>query len=180
MLLGIAIFLGCTAAVFVMIALHECGHFIAGMAAGIPANQMKIRLAVFPQHVAIRDGDEWLSPVGNSQRYIARSMTMIKDKKGAIVYLSGGLLTQTLVFAVFVLLGRSLGVPRLWVTPVTCALVALPVLYLLADLFVARHANHPCGDFSWLWKISPRASLLVTAIVVGSHVGLLFYVLKST
>jgi len=179
MLLGIAIFIGCLVAVFVMIALHECGHFIAGLGAGIPVDQMKIRFMVFPQYVALRDGDDWLSPVGDSQRYIARSMAMIKGKKRAIAYVSGGLLAQTAVFAAFVLVCRSMAVHRLWVTPVACALVALPILYLLADLFATKRANHPCGDFSGLWKISPLASVWVTAIVICSHLGLLFYALKS-
>ena len=176
---GIAIFIACSVAIFVMIALHECGHFMAGLVAGIPADQMKIRLTTFPQHVAIRDGDQWLNPVRDSQRYIARSMTMIKNRKGAIAYVSGGLLVQTAVFVAFVLVCRSVSAHHLWVTPATCALVALPLLYLLADLFATKQANHPCGDFSGLWKISPLASVLVTSIVVGSHVGFLFYALNS-
>jgi hypothetical protein len=43
--------------VFALIAVHETGHYIAGLTAGIPATAMKIRLLTFPQHVALRDGD---------------------------------------------------------------------------------------------------------------------------
>src|SRR4051812_27647298 len=159
MFLGLAIFLGCSTAIFTLIALHECGHFVAGLMAGIPADQMKIRLAVFPQHVALRDGDEWLSPARDSARYIARSTTMIRNKTGAIAYVAGGLLAQTALFVAFVLISRSAAVPRLWVTPLTGALVALPLLYLLADLFATQQTKRPCGDFSGLWKISPLASV---------------------
>lgn len=59
------------ALVFTMIAIHETGHYLAGLTAGIPASVMKIRLFTFPQHVALRDGDLWVSPVANIERYIA-------------------------------------------------------------------------------------------------------------
>ena len=54
MAVGLAIFLGCVAAIFGIIAVHECGHYLAGAAAGIPWNSMKIRLFTFPQHVALK------------------------------------------------------------------------------------------------------------------------------
>ena len=43
--------------VFTLIAVHEAGHYLAGLTAGIPAAAMRIRLPTFPQHVALRDGD---------------------------------------------------------------------------------------------------------------------------
>ena len=36
-------------AVFALIAIHEMGHYAAGLTAGIPAKVMKIRLLTFPQ-----------------------------------------------------------------------------------------------------------------------------------
>ena len=39
--------------VFTLIAVHEAGHYLAGLTAGIPASVMKIRLLTFPQHVAL-------------------------------------------------------------------------------------------------------------------------------
>ena len=178
MLLGISIFLGCAAAVFAMIALHECGHFFAGMAAGIPADQMKIRLLVFPQHVALRDGEDWLSPT-DYHRYVSRSQAILKDRKGLIAYVSGGLLVETTTFIGFVWMCRALDMPYLWQVPLTIALASLPMTYLVADILASGRARHPCGDFSGLWKISRPSAALVTAVVIISHAGLLWYVLQN-
>lgn len=65
------IFLANATCIFVLIAVHEAGHFLAGLAGGIPVSQMRIRLLTFPQHVALRDGDEWVSPVRDLERYVA-------------------------------------------------------------------------------------------------------------
>jgi hypothetical protein len=54
------IFLGYAALVFGLIAVHETGHYLAGIWAGIPAREMRLVLFTFPQHVAIRDGEQWL------------------------------------------------------------------------------------------------------------------------
>jgi len=178
MLLGLAIFFSCLAAVFGTIALHECGHFVAGISAGIPPDQMKICLATFPQHVALRDGEAWIDP-WDHQRYVSRSRALIKDKKGAIAYVSGGLVAQTIVFIAFVFTSKALGVGGLWLIPLTAALVAEPLLYLFADVVFSRLRQSPCGDFSGLWQISPWASVLVTSLVVATHLTVLVHIIKG-
>ncbi|MBI5380772.1 MAG: hypothetical protein HZA31_02615 [Opitutae bacterium] len=176
---GIAIFVGCFVAVFGIIALHECGHFIAGLVVGIPFDQMKVRLAVFPQHVALREGDKWLSPIRDHERYVARSKALMKSRRGALGYVAGGLMSQTVVFLAVVWLCQLIGVPRMWQIPVISALVSVPVLYLLADLFAAKHAKRSVGDFSGLWEISPFVSVLVTGVTISTHAAGLIYVLKT-
>jgi hypothetical protein len=173
MLLGFAIFAGSLAAVFGVIALHECGHFLAGIAAGIPAAQMKIRLFTFPQHVALRDGATWLSPVRDYHRYAERSLMLTKGKRGGIAYVAGGLVAQTIVVVLFVLVWRALGFSQLWLFPLTLALVAVPPLYFFADLVFTRIARRPCGDFSVLWQLSPVASVIVTGITIAGHLAVL-------
>lgn len=46
-------FLFYAACVIVLIAIHESGHYLAGLALGIPAKQMQLRLFTFPQHLAV-------------------------------------------------------------------------------------------------------------------------------
>jgi hypothetical protein len=58
--------------VFVLIAVHEAGHYLAGLMGGIPARDMRLVLFAFPQHVALRDGQEWVSPVRDIHRYLQR------------------------------------------------------------------------------------------------------------
>ncbi len=177
--IGLAIFAGCLASVFGIIALHECGHFLAGLLAGIPFGQMKVRLTVFPQHVALSEGQEWLSPVGDHARYVARAKVLIRSRCGAIGYVAGGLLAQTAVFLAFVWVCRATDVPRVWQLPLTCSLVSVPALYFVADLLATGRTRRPCGDFSGLWEISPMASVLVTGLTLGAHTAGLIYVFET-
>jgi hypothetical protein len=56
-------FLLMLAIVFSLIAAHEKGHFLAGMVVGIPARDMRIVVLAYPQHVALRNGDRWVSHI---------------------------------------------------------------------------------------------------------------------
>jgi hypothetical protein len=179
MLLGILIFIACLSAVFGIIAVHECGHYLAGGAAGIPWRLMKIRLRAFPQHVALKSGDRWLHPMADYEKYGVASMALLKGKSRAAIYVSGGLVVQTIVFVLVVLGLPVAGVSQLWVVPIACALVSVPLLYLCADLVFTPMAKRPCGDFSVLWRISPLASLVVTTSVVGIHGAVLFHILET-
>jgi hypothetical protein len=58
------------ALVGVLIVVHETGHYLAGLTAGIPHGDMRICLFTFPQHVTIRDGESWVSPTQDIHRYI--------------------------------------------------------------------------------------------------------------
>ncbi|MES2692073.1 MAG: hypothetical protein V4773_01280 [Verrucomicrobiota bacterium] len=178
MLIGISIFFACLAAIFGVIAVHECGHYLAGAAGGIPWSAMKIRLFTFPQHVALKSEGRWLHPSRDYERYVAASMSLLKDRTRAGFYVSGGLLSQTLAFVGLVFALAGAGIPRFWVTPIVCALVSVPCLYLGFDLLFTRLAGRPCGDFSFLWKISPVASFALTSFVLGFHGGVLVYLLK--
>ena len=179
MLLGLAIFAGCLLAVFGVIALHECGHFLLGIAAGIPAREMKIRLLTFPQHVALREGDGWLDPTRDYHLYVVRAQALAPDRSRQVAYAAGGLVVQTVVVVLFVFAWRSLGGGRLWLVPLTLALVSVPLLYLCADLIFTRLARRPCGDFSVLWAICPAASIAVSSFVLIIHLLVLFHVWVS-
>ncbi len=79
------------AIVFVLIAVHETGHFLAGITSGIPASHMRIRLFCFPQHVAIKDGDGWLSPNQEEiTRYIELTRGYFTSKAAAFRWVAGG------------------------------------------------------------------------------------------
>jgi hypothetical protein len=173
-----SILLICGAALFGMIVLHECGHFFAGIAAGIPADQMKICLLTFPQHVALRDGEGWVTP-RDYARYVSRSLVFIKNRRGAFGYVAGGLVVESTAFAALVLGSRSLEIDAAWLLPVTRTLASMPLVYLVADLLFTYRAKHPCGDFSALWRISPVASAPVIGAVMAIHAAGLVYVLGN-
>jgi hypothetical protein len=95
----VLIFLANAACILVLIAVHETGHFLAGWAGGIPVGEMRIRLLTFPQHVALRDGEEWVSPVRDLERYVAIMQRHLGSGARLFLYTAGGMLLGT-VFAV--------------------------------------------------------------------------------
>ena len=87
--------------VCVLIAVHESGHYLAGWMEGIPASDMKLVLLAFPQHVAVRDGDEWVSPVADIGRYIAVTERHLQSRGAAFRWVAGGMVLE-LIFTVAV------------------------------------------------------------------------------
>jgi hypothetical protein len=93
---GFIIFFVCLIAIFLIIIIHECGHFLGGYFSGIPADQMKICLWTFPQYVALKDGESWIRPK-DRERFVSISMKFLKTKNKAIVFIASGLVIQTIV-----------------------------------------------------------------------------------
>lgn len=173
MLLAVLIFTGCLLAVFGIISVHEWGHYLAGLAGGIPRHAMRVRLFVFPQHVALKSGAQWLHPQFDYAQYATAAMAFLRDQPRAVLYVAGGLVLQTVGFAGFVAGGVAAGIPRLWLIPVACAMASVFVLYLIGDLLFTCFTRRPCGDFSFLWKISPVNCLFVTIVTLAVHVTVL-------
>jgi membrane-associated protease RseP (regulator of RpoE activity) len=82
-------FLLMLAIVLSLIAVHEAGHFLAGIVAGIPARDMRIVLLAFPQHVAQRDGDRWVSPIKDIERFITVSRRHLASRSAAFLWVAG-------------------------------------------------------------------------------------------
>lgn len=80
--------------VLVLIAVHETGHFLAGITSGTPASHMRIRLFSFPQHVAIKDGDVWLSSSRDIERYIEVTRGFFTSRAAAFRWVAGGVLLE--------------------------------------------------------------------------------------
>jgi hypothetical protein len=154
--------------VFSLIAVHEAGHYFAGLTAGIPASVMKIRLFTFPQHVALRDGDSWISPVANIEQYITVSRRYLTTRAAAFRWVAGGMVMgtvfSTLVYMTEFLLGWT--VLAFWIAVLSLATYLINVL--LMDLPWAMLRGHPCGDTSGMWMIAkvPTALLAVFMIVL--------------
>ena len=91
---------------------------------GIPRHAMKIRLFTFPQPVALKREGGWLHPNRDYERYVTASMLFLKDRTRAGLFVSGGLLIQTVSFALLLLALPGIGVPAFGVTAIACALVS--------------------------------------------------------
>lgn len=97
----VLLFLLIVGLVFVLITIHETGHYLAGLMGGIPARDMKLVLFAFPQHVAVRDGADWVSPVKDIRRYIAVTRRHLYSRWAAFRWVAGGMVLE-LAFAVAV------------------------------------------------------------------------------
>ncbi len=174
MLIGITILALCLVSLFIIIPIHEFGHYVAGIFIGIPVRSMRIRLFTIPPHVALRDNESWVSP-WDYVRYVSLSRQYLKYRSQAIIYISAGLLMQTAVFAGAVIALAASGQSKLYLAPITGAMLGMLLSYLMIDLSLTRKHGRPSGDYSGLWVISPIWAVLVTTLVILAHIGLLLY-----
>jgi hypothetical protein len=159
--------------VFLLISVHEAGHYLAGLCAGIPASVMRIRLLRFPQHVALRDGGEWVSPVSDIQRYIDLLSRYLKTTPRMYAYVSGGLVLET-VFTVCVS-GALIVVGR---PKIAFALAGLSLLLILPWLVIDGISvcrGRSTGDLSGLWFLSRTPTLLLLVFFLATRGAIIWY-----
>lgn len=154
------IFLLHLAWVLVLILVHESGHYLAGWIGGIPARDMRIRMFCFPQHVQLRDADQWVSPVADIDAYIKLVWRHLKSTPLVYVFVSGGFLVETIFTLAASVPMIAAGWPK-----IAIALNLLSLLMLLP--WVCIDMINICrgrigGDLSGLWFLAR----LPTAIFV--------------
>lgn len=171
-------FLLAPALVFVLIAVHERGHYVAGLTAGIPSGAMKIRLWTFPQHVALRDGDCWVSPVKDIAHFIVVSRRYLATRAAAFRWVAGGLVAETGFTILVCILAVQLGLPTVafWAAVISLAMYVINVL--LMDVPWALIRGHPLGDTSGLWEIARLPALVVTILMLVMRLALVGYFMR--
>jgi len=161
--------------VFLLIVVHESGHYLAGLMGGIPAREMRLVLLVFPQHVAVRDGHDWVSPVRDIRRYIEVTRRYLYSRAAAFRWVAGGI-TLELAFTA-ALWGAAMGAGcrgmAFWAACVSLAMYAVNVC--LMDLPWALRYRCAVGDTSGLWQIAPIPAVIFTAVMVASRVLLVVF-----
>jgi hypothetical protein len=167
------------ALVFVLIAVHEMGHRVAGLTAGIPATAMRIRLLTFPQHVALRDGDRWFSPVREIGHFVEVSRRYLSTRAAAFRWVAGGLVTETVFTTVVCLLAVRLGWRSVTFWTAVSSLSMYLINVLLMDVPWALIRRQAFGDTSGLWEISRMPALVVTALMLATRLTLVWYVTRS-
>jgi hypothetical protein len=157
---------------FSSIAVHESGHYLAGIIAGIPARDMRIVLLAFPQHVALRGGDLWVSPVRDIERFITISRRHLASRSAAFLWVAGGMGFELIVTAVVCLASIRLGWGGLafWVACLSLSMYLINVC--LMDLPMAFLYRHAVGDTSGLWQIAKILAALTSVAMVAGRVGL--------
>jgi hypothetical protein len=166
----IPVFIGCLLFWAVILVLHELGHFLAGVCLGVPRRKMMIRLFTWPPHVAIADGPEWIHPIRQHARYASVAKRYVRGRAGAILFIAGGVIGQTIGFVALMLVLARLGLPRYWYTPLTLSVVFPLCFYIISDVLQALRTQKPQGDFSALWRLSPLCVYLLVAGALVVHI----------
>jgi hypothetical protein len=160
----------------VIIVVHELGHYFAGWAAGIPRRHMRVCLWSFPQHVALRSANGWVSPKTLDQ-YIATMCEYLPATRSMFLYVAGGFALET-VFTVF--LGFSMTAAGFRKPAYVIVLLStFGVLWwlILDSLMILRGRNS--GDFSGLWALSKRGTLFFIVAILSVRGWLLWHIKHS-
>lgn len=167
-------FLAHTICIFGLIAVHECGHFLAGWVGGIPVKDMRIRLLTFPQYVALRFEDRWVSPF-ELEPYLGTMWRYLVTTPRLFLYTAGGHLFETLfsVVAVVVLVQSGWQKLAFMVALMSTCLVVSSILVL--ELPMAWVRGHPCGDVTGLWRLAKFPAALFVLVLLAIRVLLLWY-----
>jgi hypothetical protein len=174
--LVVILFVG--ACFFVHGVVHESGHYLAGLAGGIPAGEMRIRLFTIPGHVVLRHGDRWVSP-REHELFVESQLRHLVTIPRVYLFVAGGMLLETFVTSIAALLLVQFGLPKMAIAVLAVSLVMF-VPYLILDSFLTWRARHACGDFSGMWFLAkwPTAPLVMTLLVI--RVLLVWYAAVAT
>ena len=156
-----------------LVAIHEVGHYLAGLTAGIPASDMRIILLAFPQHVVLRDGTEWVSPIRDIVRYVEVSRRYFATRWAAFRYVAGGIAVETVFTVAVCLIAIQVGWQAIafWVASMSLGMYLVNLLLL--DLPWAVVHRRSVGDTSGLWEIAPLPAVILTVIALAIRVVLI-------
>jgi hypothetical protein len=157
---------------FLLITVHEFGHWFFGRLAGIPNDQMKIRLLTFPQQVQIRDTEGWVS-VSTFDRYFNRLREIVPSRAGQFAYVVGGFIFESIFLSVLTV---AFGYCGYWLYAIVAPGVSLMmyVVYVFAmDIPQSKSLQRPWGDTTILYSLSPRWAVFVAAGMVVVRVVLI-------
>lgn len=163
---------------FILISVHELGHWAMGIVAGLPRRNMRIRLLTFPQQIVLRDGQEWVS-VSDFDRYRSILSTYVPSRRAQFLYVVGGFLFETGFLVAFSVLLWGFGY-WLYATVAAGLSLVMYLVYLFAmDIPQSRALQRPWGDTTILYSLSPRLTLFVVMSMILIRLGLISFVLLA-
>jgi len=156
----------------VVVLVHKLGHYAVGRwVVGIPPEAIRLVLLSLPQYVALRDGDQWASPL-TFEAYLGAYRQHDPDSRYLSVFLSAGLVAQIACVCVVGGFGLAAGVPFVGQSVILISGM-LTGFHLFSDLGSTLHVGSPSGDFSALFEHSPQSALAASVAFVITH-GLLY------
>jgi hypothetical protein len=171
----LGIFVFCAACVAVLIVVHETGHYLAGLAVGIPPDTMRVRLLRFPQHVELSDGGEWVSPVSDITRYTDLVWRYLKSSPRVYAYVAGGLVLETVFTACVSLALIATDHPRIALAVAGLSLVMVLPWLVIDGISVCR--GRVSGDLSGLWLLARLPTVVLLAVFLATRGTIIWYTL---
>lgn len=156
--------------------LHGLGHYYtARRIVGIPGSDIRFVSLLVPRYVALRNDQGWSTPT-SFQEYRKTYETYDSPYEHFERFVAGGEMVQGLVVvptAIVVAIGGF--------EPISAVLLGASVAtvlgYVVRDAILTRRSGTPSGDYSALWKISPRIPTVFILSFLFLHLGALYFVL---
>ncbi|MGC1208870.1 MAG: hypothetical protein WA880_13025 [Ornithinimicrobium sp.] len=141
---------------FLLVGVHEYGHYWTGRMLGVPADCIRVELGGNPPHVALRDGERWLAPM--DELYAEVFQRHRPGTGSAWTYIAGGVIGESFfavaLIGVLARLGAGeVAVVLAWVT------AALFAIYAAGDLLVSLGRRSVSGDWSAMYAVQRPATL---------------------
>lgn len=148
-----------------IIGVHEHGHRLAALSAGVPRTEVRVVLDARPPHTALRDGARWLAP--DDDGYQASFRRHQPGLWWAWTFVAGGLIVETLATSAAALALVAVGADEVAEVLAATTLV-LFLVYLAGDLGLTWRRRTPAGDHSALWGIHRAATVVLLGLVTAA------------
>jgi hypothetical protein len=135
---------------WVVIYVHELGHYVAGRRiVEIPDDDIRLVSRFFPRYVALRDGDDWVAPAA-AARYWRVYERHDPDEEHRERFAAGGEIVQTAVLVPAAGLAAVAGFETLATTVLGVSLLTTAV-FVVVDAVVSLRKDTWWGDYAILW-----------------------------
>ncbi|HJQ78396.1 MAG TPA: hypothetical protein VJ828_00500 [Lacipirellulaceae bacterium] len=121
---------------------------------------MRIRLFTFPQHVALRDGERWVSPA-DLDSYLVVMRRHLPNTLQLYLYTAGGMLLETAFTTIVCVVALLLGAPKLVLILAGLSLWLWVVYIVAMDVPMAIRRRYPWGDISGMWWLAKTPTLML-------------------
>lgn len=161
----------------ILLYVHEYGHYSAGRFAGIPKNKLKVIMKAFPPHVAIKNGEKYISPSQYTE-YVNEYTKYDPKGKYATFFTGGGFLSETLF-----IITATLFLVYFFDHNIAFILIAAALIfdfyYLLTSIIIIRTKRVPWGDWAGLWKITRLGTVVFFIVHFSIRIFLFVYLLPN-
>lgn len=149
---------------WLLIVVHEYSHYVGGRMLGVPADSMRVVVANNPPHVALREGEAWLTPLDESYADVFQ-----RHRSGvapAWWYIAAGSVGESVV-ALVVIAGLMWAGADEVAGPLAWATALVFTVYLVGDAAMSLTRKVVSGDWSAMYVVQSVATVAL-ALALGA------------